>query len=135
MSSRPRPLWSAATAGQCRPELGMGGVVLFGPMQVLGRVDSDPEALVPEAEELSLRGQLGERRLFVVAALRHAGKRLVAQDIDAGIDPVRQARRFAESGHAVVDGKVDDAELRLERRNDDRRGAAMLLVRFQEGAQ
>jgi hypothetical protein len=47
----------------------MGRVVLFCALEVLRRVDRDPEALVTEAEELALLGELRERRLLVIASL------------------------------------------------------------------
>ena len=88
-----------------------------------------------EAEQLPLLGQLGERRLLVVAALGHPGERFVVEHVDAGVDPVRQARRLAKTCHAVVVAELDHAELRPERRDHDRRGAAVLFVRLQERAQ
>src|SRR5207244_13430566 len=121
---------SAATASQRRSKLGMCGVVLLRPLQVLRRVDGDPEALVPEGEELPLLCKLRERRLLVIAALRHAGERFVAEHVHAGVDPVRQARRFTETGHSVVVAKVDHAKLRPQRSDDDRRGTAVVLMRL-----
>ena len=52
---------------------------------------------MPEGEQLSLLRELGEGRLLVVAALRESLERLVVEDVDAGVDPVRQARRLDEA--------------------------------------
>ena len=105
------------------------------PLQVLRGVDGDPETLVPEAEELPLLGKVGERRLLVVAALGHPLERLLAEDVDTRVHPVRQPRRFAEAADAISFFEVHDPELRLERRDDDRRGAAVFLVGLEERPQ
>ena len=110
----------------------MRRVVLLGALKVLRRVHGDPEALVPEGEELPLVGQLRERRLLVVAALRQPLERLVVEDVDPRIDPVRQVRRLAEAAHTVAGGELDDSELGPERRDDDRRRTTVLLVGLEE---
>src|SRR5262249_28330628 len=111
-------LYALAIAGERRPQLGMGVVVLLRALEVFRGVHRDPDALVAEGVELPLRCQLGECRLLVVAALGQPLERLVVEDVDAGVDPVRQARRFAKTAHTVAVRELDHAELRRQRSDD-----------------
>ena len=52
-------------------------------------------------------GELGEGRRLVVALLREALERLLGQDVDPAVDPVRDARDLVEAGDDVVVGQVD----------------------------
>src|SRR5436190_23741518 len=91
----------------------MGANVLLGTAQVFGSVDRQPEALVAEGAELPFRGELGERCRLVVAALREARERLLAEDVDAAADPAldRPALREARDP-AVVELGVRGRPLR-----------------------
>ena len=71
---------------------------LGGDAEILRRVHGEPDARVPEAAELALAGELGERALLVVAALGQPRERLLAERVDAGVDPVVEQRRLAEAG-------------------------------------
>ena len=71
--------------------------VLLGAAEVLRRVDGQPQALVAERAQTPLGGELRERGRLVVAALGQAGERLLAEDVEAGVDPVRQRGRLAEA--------------------------------------
>ena len=106
----------------------MRAVMRFGSRKVLGRVDRDPHPLVAEGEQLPFAGELRERRLLVVASLRQTLERLVVEHVDAAVHPVREARRLAKTCDAIVRSQLDDAELRHERRHDDRRGPPTLAV-------
>src|SRR3954462_13171136 len=70
--------------------------------QVLGSVDGQPDALVPQRPQLALRGECREGRRLVVAALGKALERLLAQGIDPAADPLVEPRRLAETRHQVV---------------------------------
>src|SRR6266516_1959001 len=105
--------------------------VLLGLSQVLGGVDRQPESLVAEGAELPFRGELGERCRLVVAALREARERLLAEDVDAAADPAldRPALREARDP-AVVE--LDDPERRLRARHGDRRRGAVGTVGLEQ---
>src|SRR5438046_6004325 len=109
----------------------MGANVLLGTAQVFGSVDRQPEALVAEGAELPFRGELGERCRLVVAALREARERLLAEDVDAAADPAldRPALREARDP-AVVE--LDDPERRLRARDGDRRRGTVGTVGFEQ---
>src|SRR6266536_2121973 len=109
----------------------MGANVLLGTAQVFGSVDRQPEALVAEGAELPFRGELGERCRLVVAALREARERLLAEDVDAAADPAldRPALREARDP-AVVE--LDDPERRLRARHGDRRRGAVGTVGLEQ---
>jgi hypothetical protein len=62
------------------------------PLQVFRGVHRDPEALVAEGVELSLVGELGERRLLVVAALGQPLERFVVEDVDRSFGRPPRAR-------------------------------------------
>ena len=102
----------------------VGGDVLVGAAELLRRVDRQPQARVAIRAERSLRGELGERGRLVVALLREPLERLVGEDVDPAVDPVRDLRDLAEARHDVVVGQVDLAELRRRLRDRDRRGGA-----------
>src|SRR5207302_10313864 len=118
-----------AIPGERGLQLRVLGVVLLGALQILGRVHGDPESLVAKAVELSLVGELGECRLLVVAALGQSRQRLVVEDVDACVHPVREPRRLAEACNPVAFLELDDAKLRNEWCDDDGRRAAVLAVR------
>ena len=65
--------------------------------QVLRRVHGEPDAVVAVAAQLPLGGELGEGALLVVAALGQPRERLLAEHVDAGVDPVVEQRRLAEA--------------------------------------
>src|SRR5581483_6282989 len=94
------------------PPLRMLGHVLLRLSQILRRVDGEPDAGVAEAAQLPLGGQLGKRGLLVVAALRQPRQRLLVEDVDAGVDPVRERRRLAEARDRAVVALVDITERR-----------------------
>ena len=111
---------------------GVRGDELLRPAQVLRRVHRQPESLVAERAQPPLGGELGERRRLVVAPLGEPRERLLVEDVDAAVDPVRQPRRFAEADDDVVLVELDDPERRRQRRDRDRRrGAASPVVREQ----
>src|SRR2546426_8479200 len=100
------------------------GEVLVGNPEVLRSVHSQPDSLVPERMEPPFRGELREGARLVVAVLRKARQRLVAEDVDTAADPVIEARSFAETRHDVL-LELDDPERRAQRDDGDRgRGAA-----------
>ena len=109
--------------------------MLLGALEVLWSVHRDPQALVPEGEQLAFLGELGEGRLLVVAALRQPLERLVVEHVDAGVHPMREPRCFVKAADTVAVRQLDDAELRLQRRDHDGRCAFILLVRVEEGTQ
>src|SRR5262245_16656868 len=100
--------------------------------QVLGRVDREPDALVTKASQLALLSEVGERRRLVVALVREAGERLVAESVDAGVDPVVEEWRLAEAGDAAVVLELDDAERRADLRDHDRRAGAVRVLLGEE---
>src|SRR3954451_22057628 len=63
----------------------------------------------------------------MVAALREASERLLAEGVDAATDPLVESRRLAEACHQVV-VEVDYAEGRAQRDDGDRRGGASFPV-------
>src|SRR5207245_75711 len=107
-------------------------VVLLGALKILRRVHRDPDALVAEAVQLSLRSERGERRLLVVAALRQTRERLVVEDVDACVHPVRESRSLAEAGDSIAVRELDDAELRDQRRDHYRRCGAALAMQVEQ---
>ena len=75
--------------------------------------------------EAPLGGELGERRRLVVAALGKPLERLLAEDVDAAADPVRdRGRASLKPVDDVVVAEVDDAERRARPRDGDRRRRA-----------
>src|SRR5215468_2709514 len=74
------------------------GEVLARHPQVLGSVDGQPDALVPERAESPRRCELRERRGLVVTALGKTRERVVAEHVDAAADPVVEPRCLAETG-------------------------------------
>src|SRR5579871_2064443 len=101
---------------------------LGGAAEILRRVHGQPHAGVAVAAQLALGGELGERRELVVAALGEPLERLLAEDVDAGVDPLVEHRRFAKAGDRAVLLEIDDAEGGTHLGYDDRRGRAALLV-------
>jgi hypothetical protein len=83
------------------------------------------------AEPASLR-ERGEGGRLVVAALRQAGERLLAEDVDAAADPVREEPRLLEAGDPVVLAQLDDPEGRARMRHRDRRGGPRRAVPVEE---
>ena len=71
----------------------------------------------------------------MVASLGQARERLLAEHVDARVDPVRELRRLAEAGDEIAVGEVDDPERGVDLRDDDGRGAAVGAVRVEEAAQ
>src|SRR6266516_3766439 len=124
-----------AVSGESRAQLRVCRVVLLGALQVFRGVHRDPQALVPEGEQLAFLRELGEGRLLVVAALRQSLERLVVEHVDADIHPMWEPRCFPKAADAIAVRKLDDAELRLQRGDDDRRGAVVLLVRVEKRTQ
>src|SRR5438105_2292563 len=107
----PHVLKSAPTSGASRREpVRVGCDVLRGGAQLLRRVDRQPEAFVPVREQLSVGDELRKRRRLVVAALGEAFDRLLGEDVDPAVDPVRDPTAFAESLDDVPVAEVDDAE-------------------------
>src|SRR5581483_7106422 len=104
-----------------REPLRARGNLLLGGPQLLRRVDRQPEAGVPERVQPPLCGELRKRRRLVVALLREARDRLVAQHVVAAVDPERDAAALAEPVDHVVVAELDDAELRVRLRDRDRR--------------
>src|SRR3954468_2846988 len=100
----------------CREPLRMCGHELLGEAELLRRVHGQPRALVPVPREAPLGGELRERGALVVAALGEAGERLLVENVDPDVDPVRQRRRLLEAGDVVACVEVDDPERRLEPR-------------------
>src|SRR5215208_4217464 len=92
--------------------------------QLLGRVDGQPQAVVPVRAQAPLLDELGERRRLVVAPVREAAYGLRREHVDAAVDPVRDPAALAEADDDVVVAQVDDAERRLRPRDRDRRGGA-----------
>src|SRR5439155_5289815 len=82
--------------------------------KVLRRVDGQPDPLVPVRVEPPFRRELREGARLVVAALREARERLLAEDVDAAADPVLEPWRLAEARHEVL-LELDDAERRAQR--------------------
>ena len=78
--------------------------------EVLRRVDRQPDAGVPVTAQLSLRGELGEGVLLVVAALGEPVDRLVVEDVDPRVDPVVEQGRLTEARDRPAAVDVDDAE-------------------------
>ena len=79
--------------------------------------------------EPSLLRKLREGRLLVVPSLREKRQRLLAQDVDAGVDPVIEQRRLAEAGDRAIDFDLDHTERRAHLRHDEgRRGTALLVL-------
>src|SRR4029079_2641013 len=101
-----------------RAPLRMLGHVGLGAAEILRRVHGQPDARVTEPTELALGGELRERALLVVALLRQAVERLLAEDVDAGVHPLLEERRLAEAGDRAVVVQVDDAERRANLRTD-----------------
>src|SRR5207237_4598184 len=71
----------------------------------------------------------GKGRLLLITALRQTLDRLVVEHVDARVHPVRKPRRLPEPDDAIVVLELDDAELRDERREDDRRSCTMRTMR------
>src|SRR6478752_7467589 len=95
----------------------MLGEVLARHPQVLGSVDGQPDALVPERAQAPLGGQLGKGAGLVVAALGEALERLLAEP-----------RCLPEAGHMIVVVELDYPEWRLQRHDRDRRRGIALPV-------
>ena len=87
---------------------------------------------MPQRAQASLGGELREGGRLVVAALREALERLLAEDVDAAADPLVEPRRLAKAGDQVV-VEVDHAERRAQRDDRDRRGRGALAVEAQQG--
>ena len=75
----------------CGPPAGVLVDELGGAAEILRRVHREPDALVPVRVQPSLLRELREGRLLVVALLRQERERLLAEHVDAGVDPVRRA--------------------------------------------
>src|SRR5437870_13306938 len=93
---------SSASRRSCRLPLRLPVGVLLHELgraaEILRGVDREPDALVTIGAEPPLGCELGERRELVVALLREKRERLLAEDVDAGVDPVLEFRSFAEAG-------------------------------------
>src|SRR5689334_8174521 len=105
-----RPESGAASVASRREPLRVGSDVLAGDAELLGGVDREPEAFVPVGVQAALGDELGERRRLVVAPLREALDRLLGEDVDAAVHPVRDPASLAEALDDVVLAEVDDAE-------------------------
>src|SRR5438876_6477361 len=133
MHGRPSILKSAPQAAPissgrgCEP-LRIRGDLLLRAAEVLRRVDGQPEPLVPEGAEAAFGDELRERRRLVVAPLGEPLERLLAEDVDAGVDPVGNSARLPEARDDVVGAQVDQAERRRRPGDRDRRRSAAALV-------
>src|SRR5205085_12270623 len=93
------------------------------------------EALVAEGAQAALGGEIGERRRLVVAALGKAPERLLGEDVDPAVHPVRDAPGLSEAGHDVVLSEVDEAEGRGRPGDGNRRRCAAAAVMGDESVE
>src|SRR5439155_3247108 len=68
-------------------------------------------------------------------ALGKAFDRLLREDVDAAVDPVRDPATFAETLDDVAVAQIDDAERRFRPRHSHRRRAARLPVAREQGTE
>src|SRR5215471_2994569 len=108
--------------------------VLPSAAQVLRRVHGEPDALVAVRMQPPLARELRKRGLLVVALLGQERERLLAENVDAGVDPVVEQRGLAETGDRAVALDLHHPKRGAHLRDDDRRcGAAPIVFREERG--